>query len=458
MRHGSLCSGYEGLGAGLAQVFSDLGTAWVSDIDPGACKVLAHRFPDVPNIGDMTAVDWSQVEPVDILSGGYPCQPFSHAGKRKGRDDERNLWPYVREAIRVLRPRLGLFENVRGHLTLGFSEVMLDLNELGYDTRWVVIRASDVGAPHQRARVFILGEDRYGRPLRGRDCGAEGDWHPCLRGDEGAEQDWPTTGRDTRPTAIRDLRRRSLGESAVDDRPDSGRLRGQVADDRGDDRRDGLRPELDLLPTPRTSDTNGAGPADGGGGAVALLPTPAAQEPGGSAERHHERLRDHDGRDPSFLPLSMAVQLLPTPTTADHKASGSAGYSIGHDGTTLTDATVRQPERWGKYADAIARWETLTREAPAPTEPGRNGNPRLSPAFTEWLMGLPAGWITDVPGITRNEALRLAGNGVVPQQCAAALTYLLTQEEAPWPTLTARSGTQRRTASRSCTTRPRPNT
>lgn len=80
--------------------------------------------------------------------------------------------------------------------------------------------------------------------------------------------------------------------------------------------------------------------------------------------------------------------------------------------------------RWGQYAAAISRWESRTRPAPPPTEPGANGQPRLSPRFSEWLMGLPDGWITDVPGVTRNEALRLAGNGVVPQQAAEALRVM----------------------------------
>ena len=82
--------------------------------------------------------------------------------------------------------------------------------------------------------------------------------------------------------------------------------------------------------------------------------------------------------------------------------------------------------QWGKYAPAIVRWESLTRPAPAPTEPNKNGNPRLSAAFSEWLMGWPAGWVTDPAiGISRSDQLRIVGNGVCPQQAAAALRYLL---------------------------------
>lgn len=91
-------------------------------------------------------------------------------------------------------------------------------------------------------------------------------------------------------------------------------------------------------------------------------------------------------------------------------------------------------QEWGQYAAAIQRWEQITRPAPSPTEPNKNGNPRLSAAFSEWMMGWPDGWVTDVPGISRNEQLRILGNGVVPQQATAALQWLSqitqTSEEA----------------------------
>jgi DNA (cytosine-5)-methyltransferase 1 len=143
--------------------------AWYSEIEPAACTVLAAHYPDVPNLGDITAVDWSAVEPVDVITGGYPCQPFSHAGKRKGTKDERHLWPYVRDAISALRPSLAVLENVRGHLSLGLADVIGDLAGLGYDARWGVVRASDAGAPHGRARVFITAYPTCG--IRGTRSG-----------------------------------------------------------------------------------------------------------------------------------------------------------------------------------------------------------------------------------------------------------------------------------------------
>jgi len=154
MRIGSLCTGYGGLDMAVEAVFN-AETVWVSEIDKFASKLIDERWK-LPNLGDLKTIDWHSVEPIDILTAGYPCQPFSHAGYRKGTDDERHIFPYILEAISILRPRYAIMENVRGHLTLGFKEVLKGLAEVGYDAKWRVVRASDVGAPHQRARLFII--------------------------------------------------------------------------------------------------------------------------------------------------------------------------------------------------------------------------------------------------------------------------------------------------------------
>jgi DNA (cytosine-5)-methyltransferase 1 len=130
-------------------------TVWCSEYDKYAAQLIEERLGYL-NHGDLTKIDWSKVEPIDILTAGYPCQPFSVAGNRQGSNDARHLWPYIKEAISVLRPRWVVLENVRGHLSLGFKEVLKDLAEIGYDARWQIVRASDVGAPHQRARLFII--------------------------------------------------------------------------------------------------------------------------------------------------------------------------------------------------------------------------------------------------------------------------------------------------------------
>jgi len=156
MKIGSLCTGYGGLDMAVEVVFNAK-TVWVSEIDKFASVLIKQRF-FVPNHGDLKTINWNEVEPIDILTAGYPCQPFSHAGERKGLNDERHIFPYILEAISILRPRYAIMENVRGHLSLGFKEVLKGLAEVGYDAKWRIVRASDVGAPHQRARLFILAE------------------------------------------------------------------------------------------------------------------------------------------------------------------------------------------------------------------------------------------------------------------------------------------------------------
>jgi len=151
---GSLFSGIGGLDLGLER--AGMRVVWQSEIDPYACKVLAKHWPEVPNHGDIKQIDWGTVERPDVVCGGYPCQPFSNAGKRQGTDDPRHLWPWVRDAISALRPRYAILENVRGHLTLGGLSVITDLAQIGYDCEWRVVSAAGLGAPHRRNRLIIV--------------------------------------------------------------------------------------------------------------------------------------------------------------------------------------------------------------------------------------------------------------------------------------------------------------
>ena len=154
MKIGSLCSGYGGLDMAV-EAFYEAETMWMADIDKASSKVIEQRWK-LPNLGDLKKINWEEVEKVDILTAGYPCQPFSQAGQRKGANDERHLWPTIKEIISTIRPSVVILENVRGHLTLGFKEVLQGLTEIGYDARWEIVRASDVGAPHRRERLFII--------------------------------------------------------------------------------------------------------------------------------------------------------------------------------------------------------------------------------------------------------------------------------------------------------------
>jgi DNA (cytosine-5)-methyltransferase 1 len=189
-RVGSLFTGYGGLDLAVG---GDL--AWYSEIEPAACQVLEHHFPGVPNLGDITKIDWTQVEPVDVITGGYPCQPFSHAGNRKGKKDDRHLWPYVREAIRTIRPDYAILENVRGHVTLGLKEVLGEIADIGFDAEWGTFRASQVGAPHRRERIFIVASnpDGAGRRERGRSIAVPAKHSSAERtGDVTADTDGPS--------------------------------------------------------------------------------------------------------------------------------------------------------------------------------------------------------------------------------------------------------------------------
>lgn len=164
LKIGSLCTGYGGLDMAVEAYFGAQ-TIWVSEFDKYASKVIEARI-NKPNLGNLKIINWAEVEPIDILTAGYPCQPFSQAGLRKGAQDERHLWPYIKEAISILRPQYVILENVRGHFGLGFREVLSDLASIRYDVRWTLIRASEVGAPHRRERLFILAYPNSTRQTR----------------------------------------------------------------------------------------------------------------------------------------------------------------------------------------------------------------------------------------------------------------------------------------------------
>jgi site-specific DNA-cytosine methylase len=167
---GSLFSGIGGIELGFEST-GMFKTIWQAEIDPYSCQVLKQHWPRVPNLGDVKEIDWSKVERPDVICGGFPCQPVSVAGKKKGDKDERWLWPEVVRCIRAVRPRWAVFENVPGLLSADhgrlFAGVLRDLAESGYDAEWNIISAASVGAWHRRERVFIVAYPNSGR-LEGR--------------------------------------------------------------------------------------------------------------------------------------------------------------------------------------------------------------------------------------------------------------------------------------------------
>ncbi len=368
---GSLFTGAGGLDMAVEQ-FTGATPAWFVEFDPNPSKVLARHWPQVPNYGDVTAIEWPGMEPIDILTAGYPCQPFSHAGKRKGHNDERHLWPYVADAIGALRPRLVVLENVAGHLSLGGAAVVGDLARLGFDARWGVVRASDAGAAHRRARLFIVAAD---------NAREHGDRY-MERQPRGAE---PANGHS-----------------------------GAVAT---------------LLPTPTRRDHKGRNQRnDATCLPGALLPTPVVNDMGAGKtvddwDAWTDKMRDAH-RSGNGHGKSLAIEgqrLLPTPRATDGTKGGP--NQRGSSGDLMLPSAV-QEQRFGTYQAAVDRWASVIgRPAPDPTIPGTNG-PRLSARFTEWLMGWPDGWVTDTDGISHSAALKICGNGVVPQQAVLALHLL----------------------------------
>jgi DNA (cytosine-5)-methyltransferase 1 len=215
--HGlALCAGIGGLELGLRAAFPGLRLVGVVERDPFAASVLVARMEEAaldpaPIFDDLRSFDgraWRGV--VDLVSAGYPCQPFSVAGKRLGDQDERHLWPEVRRIIDECAPALVCLENVAGHVRLGLDAVLGDLAALGFDAEWGVVAASDAGAPHRRERVFVLAyRGDHGRAL----CRAAHDH-------DGGHEPWDVAhGRDPRVADAlggRGERSRNPGGSVAD--------------------------------------------------------------------------------------------------------------------------------------------------------------------------------------------------------------------------------------------------
>ena len=219
---GSLFSGIGGLDLGLER--AGMKVIWQSEIDTYCNKVLKKHWPEVPNHGNIKDIDWGTVERPNVICGGYPCQPFSTAGKRRGTDDPRHLWPWVRTAISELRPDYAILENVKGHLSMGGTQVVGELAEIGYDAEWQIVSAASQGATHVRERLFILAYPQRQRNGQHRQSTNVADacrfWGADYRGEKGNErrQWWahqPNVGRVVYGIPNRVDRLRGLGNAVV---------------------------------------------------------------------------------------------------------------------------------------------------------------------------------------------------------------------------------------------------
>ncbi len=161
---GSCFAGIGGLDLGLER--AGMRVAWQVERDPFCLKVLAKHWPDIRRHDDINTSVEAGLASVDLICGGVPCQPWSVAGKRKGQDDERDLWPAFWRLCLHLRPRFVLVEEVPGFAVQGgLGRALTDIARAGYDAEWLHLSAADVGAPHRRRRLFVVayaGRDGYG--------------------------------------------------------------------------------------------------------------------------------------------------------------------------------------------------------------------------------------------------------------------------------------------------------
>jgi DNA (cytosine-5)-methyltransferase 1 len=172
--HLDLFSGIGGFA--LACRWNNIQTIGFCEIEDYPRRVLSKRFPGVPIHRDVRELDGEQYRGVTLITGSYPCQPFSQAGKRKGKEDDRHLWPEMLRVVKQARPAWVLAENVAGHINLGLDEVLADLEGEGYAARAVVVPACAVNAPHRRDRVWIVARDvAHSECERGRSRNFQGE-------------------------------------------------------------------------------------------------------------------------------------------------------------------------------------------------------------------------------------------------------------------------------------------
>jgi DNA (cytosine-5)-methyltransferase 1 len=158
MRHLDLFSGIGGFALAAKWCWgSEYENAGHSEIEEFPCRVYHKHFPESKCLGDITRIDWKEYAGrVDLLTGGFPCQPFSVAGKRKGREDDRWLWHEMYRAIREIKPRRVVGENVAGIINMALDQVLSEMESQGYTTETFIIPACAVNAPHKRDRVWII--------------------------------------------------------------------------------------------------------------------------------------------------------------------------------------------------------------------------------------------------------------------------------------------------------------
>lgn len=459
MRVGSLFAGIGGFD--LAARWMGWRTCWYSEIEPWACRVMAHHFPDAPNLGDVTTVDWRTVERPDLLVGGFPCQPASQAGRRQGTADARWLWPECARALRELRPRWAVFENVPGLLSVNggraFGAVLGDLAALGYDAGWHCISAASVGAPHRRERIWIVAHaqgrtertglraEESGREWRGRHGHGGGELgHAEQPGLEGLAGDG---NRGCEPGRLASGAGRPVGATGAPVHPWADWVPVRGADG-----------TVRLIPREAVADTGRTGvrfaqagggdgtgtPADGRGkGVCQLADTDGLRAGAGTRGNQGEPQSLGDGGSPPShgaaggvqpalwagadgVPGDMAgrssvrgPEAWPTPQAEDASGSGSA---------------ATRDERQAMLHDSARKWATPRAEDAecAGRRHGRGVSDTLHAQANDFAAA-SQGWRTVWPVVSgmpnRAAGCRLVGNSIVPQAALAVFLAIASLEE-----------------------------
>ena len=417
----SLCSGYGGLEIALGRALGGINTLAYVEIEAFAIANLVDKMEK----GHMVpAPIWTDLktlslEPfrdrVDILTGGYPCQPFSAAGKRKGEDDPRHLFPHIKRIITGIRPVWCFFENVEGHISLGLSTVISDLEEMGYETTWGVFSAAEVGAPHQRKRVFLLAHsesyDWRDGPVakavtayHGRGRVGTGFGGLQVRVDSSLARDELADTRLFGPTFCEQQTTRA--EQHCEER-------NELADPRG--------PELNRISKPeerycdREARDSGAKLAD----------SENIRRRGGADSNGDDRnrIQEHKSKEQSIL-WCEATGCCGNVYREELADTGCQGLQRGERPRTYEEGSIP----YGPAPECRDLWPARPGEPQHPWEEPRTINGKINADWVEQLMGLPVGWTQlDGGGLEDNriDRLRLLGNGVVPATAEKAFKTLM---------------------------------
>lgn len=485
----SLFTGYGGLEFGIEQACNQpLDTKYICDIEPGPQTLEQVRFPNATQLGDITQVDFTSLEPCDIVSGGSPCTDISVAGKQQGMfsGTRSGLWSFQADAIAAMQPKYVVWENVAAAIQApaattftdpniktpmrALGRVLLDLHNLGYMAAWVTLTASQAGAAHHRARIFLLASktrevfsatpqayaDSEHDMWRAADPSLFDPWYTSVLPASGIMADGvlyqhnftiptiPNMAVLPTPTSS-DSTIGATNSSAW--KPGYTNLKGLTralrllcarVDPSGVEVEN--LPVLRLLPTPVARDTKGVGRQSG-------IPSTILQS---------------DGLNYYKTALDRWSHVIGRPYPKPLLVSDRAGQALEYADTTLTNpawlrkhaftrrfTTVCDPERervWqlglphisdedicpAAYRGVQVPFDQVPPVAVTDLWRQRIANlpvtlGKTNPQFVEWLMGLPEGWVTDKAVAYKRPyfaQIRMLGNGVVPQQAGLALQTL----------------------------------